>query len=222
MNASDAGRGSVGDVGRRLRERRLELGLSVPEVAERAGVDSGYLEYAEENVASLSSSALQRLAAALETTSAALAGAGFERPPGRGRSVGSPVLERLDDEACMRLLEGGGIGRIVFAGEAGLTALPVNFALLDGDVVLRTGADGAIAEAIGPNGASVGFEVDHLDDALAEGWSVLIRGHAQPVGDDHLERVQKLQIESWAGGKRDLYVRVVPSELTGRAIRIRH
>jgi hypothetical protein len=101
------------------------------------------------------------------------------------------------------------------------TALPVNFGLLGGDVVFRTDADGFIADAVGLSGASVGFEVDRLDDALAEGWSVLIQGHAHRVDDDDLARVRRLQIESWAGGGRDLYVRVVPSTVSGRRIRAR-
>jgi hypothetical protein len=196
------------------------LGLSREEVAERAGMDAGYLEYVESDVASLPAGALLRLAAALETTASALGGGGIERPPGRGRAGRRPVLEELTPEECRRLLGGGGVGRVVFVGEAGPAALPVNFALLEGEVVFRTAADGVVARVLGSKGASLAFEVDHVDDALSEGWSVLVRGQARPLGEAELARVQGLEIEPWAGGVRDLYVRLVSSELTGRRIRV--
>ena len=45
-----------GDVGRRVAHRRGELGLSTDEVAERAGMDRGFLEYLESQPAQLTSS----------------------------------------------------------------------------------------------------------------------------------------------------------------------
>lgn len=214
--------GGVGDLGRRARERRLELGLPLSEVARRAGMDPGYLEYLEGNVASVSGGALLRLAGALETTTDALAGGGIERPPGRGGAAVSPVLEELGVDECRRLIAGGGVGRVVFAGEEGPAALPVNFGLLADEVVFRTAEDGVIARAVERQGATIGFEVDHVDEALAEGWSVLIRGRAHRVADEHeLAGVEGLEVEPWAGGERNLYLRIVASEMTGRRIRAR-
>jgi hypothetical protein len=143
-------------------------------------MDPGYLEYLEGSVASLTSGSLLRLAAALETTADALAGGGIERPPGARGAGPSPTLEELERHECLRLLEGGGVGRIVFLTPAGPSALPVNFRLVDGDVVFRTAEGGTLDRAVGAE-AAIGFEVDHLDEALAEGWSVLIHGHARPV-----------------------------------------
>jgi transcriptional regulator with XRE-family HTH domain len=209
-----------GDLGRRARERRKALGLSREEVAARAGMVAGYLEYVETGVASLPVGALLRLAAALETTAGALGGGGIERPPGRARAGGRPVLKELTHEECLRLLAGGGVGRVVFVGEAGPAALPVNFALMDGEVVFRTAADGVVAGVIGSKGTELAFEVDHVDDALAEGWSVLIRGRAHPLTEEEQARVQGLGIEPWADGVRDLYIRLESSEVTGRRIRV--
>jgi transcriptional regulator with XRE-family HTH domain len=203
-----------------VRERRLELGLPLPEVARQAGMDPGYLDYLEEGVAQLPGGALLRLAAALHTTADALSGGGIERPPGRAPAGSRPVLEELTHEECLRLLTGGGVGRIVFVGETGPAALPVNFDLLDGDVVFRTEPEGAVARVIGPEGATLAFEVDHADDALSEGWSVLIRGLARPLAGDELTRVRELGLESWAGEQRSLYIRLEGSELTGRRIRV--
>jgi len=66
----------------------------------------------------------------------------------------------------------------------------------------------------------VSFEVDHLDEALAEGWSVLVSGEARVVTDPgELAAVSALGVAPWAGGDRDSYVRIIASEVTGRRIR---
>ena len=159
---------------------------------------------------------LLRLAAALETTPERLGGAGIDRPPVASRP---PLLDGLDEAESVRRLEGGGVGRIVFVGEEGPTALPVSFALLDGDVVFRTSEQGAIARALEPEGVSVGFEVDHIDDAMSEGWSVLITGRAQLVDDPaQLKQLAELGIEPWPGGHRGTVIRVAAETISGRAI----
>jgi nitroimidazol reductase NimA-like FMN-containing flavoprotein (pyridoxamine 5'-phosphate oxidase superfamily) len=210
-----------GDLARRVRERRLELGLSHEEVAQRAGMAAGYVEYLEgAALAALSYGGLMRLAAALQTTPEALSGGGIERPPGHGTAGGSPLLGELDPADCERRLEAGGVGRIVFDSEEGPAALPVSFGMLDGDVVFRTSEGGTIARALDPDGVRVGFEVDHIDDALHEGWSVLVHGHASRIVDAaKLERARALGIEPWSGAERNVYVGVSPVSVTGRRIR---
>ena len=57
-----------GDLGRRVAERRREVGLTREDVALRAGMNSGYLDYLEHSPdTALTAGALMRLAAALET-----------------------------------------------------------------------------------------------------------------------------------------------------------
>jgi Pyridoxamine 5'-phosphate oxidase len=66
----------------------------------------------------------------------------------------------------------------------------------------------------------VSFDIDHIDDALSEGWSVLVSGDARLVLDPaELEQVRALGITPWAGGERDTYVRLTALEITGRRIR---
>lgn len=215
------GEGSdAGDLGRRVAERRAELGLSREQVSARAGIVPGYLAYLEERPgARPSSTALLHLAAALDTTVAALQGAGTGRPPGGGRPpTGLPTLEALAPSACWERLAAGGIGRVVFDSGEGPAALPVNYRVLDGDIVFRTG-EGAIATAVTAGGV-LGFEVDHLDEALGEGWSVLVRGGGELVADDEeIGRIKALAIEPWAGGERRLYIRLRAAEVSGRLIR---
>lgn len=209
-----------GDLGRRVTERRVELGLSREEVARRAGMDPGYLEYLEQDQgATAGTSTLYRLAAALETTVARLHGEGFGQPVGSGTPPGGTAeLEVMDRGACLELIRRGGVGRVVFVDSRGPVALPVNFRLLDDDILLRTG-EGSIRAAVEATGI-VSLEADHLDDTLGEGWSVLVTGHGVVVTDpDELRRADEVHIESWAGGQRPTTVRLVAEEITGRRIR---
>jgi transcriptional regulator with XRE-family HTH domain len=211
----------IGDLGRRLSERRKALGLTEDEVASRAGIHPTYVRFLETSPTSQPSRAtLLRLASALDTTIETISGGGTQLPPGRTGPSSSPALEALGVDECRRLIAPGGVGRIVFVEPRGPVALPVNFKTMDGDIVFRTAPTPTLSAALG-NG-DISFEVDHLDDALAEGWSVLISGAAHVIEDPaDLERAKALHVEPWAGGERDLLVRINPDEVTGRRIRRR-
>jgi nitroimidazol reductase NimA-like FMN-containing flavoprotein (pyridoxamine 5'-phosphate oxidase superfamily) len=128
---------------------------------------------------------LLRLAKALETTASSLSGGEADRPPGPGRAGPHPHLDVLSRTGCEAHPAGGGVGRFVFLSAQRPVALPVNFRLVDGDVVFRSRATGSLAAAVG---ATVSFEVDQIDEAMSEGWSVLIPGRARIV-DDPAERL---------------------------------
>jgi transcriptional regulator with XRE-family HTH domain len=212
---------NVGDLGRRVTERRQELGLSTEQVARKAGMDPSYLGSLERDPApQLSREGLWRLAAALGTTVDDLAGGGTQEPPGRTDPSTPAVLTALDPDECRRLIAAGGVGRVIFTEPRGPVALPVNFRTLGSDIVVRTEPDAALVSSVATG--RVSFEVDHLDDALAEGWSVLASGHGHHVVEPtELELVRGLGDTPWAGGERATFVRIVPDEVTGRRIRRR-
>jgi transcriptional regulator with XRE-family HTH domain len=207
-----------GDLGRRVRERRREVGLTREDVALRAGMNSGYLDYLEHSLdAALTPGALLRLAAALETTPEFLRGGHVDRPPGPGRAGPHPHLDVLSREECELLLAGGGVGRFVFLAPQGPVALPVNFRYLDGDVLFRTRTKGALAAAAG---TTVSLEVDQIDEAMSEGWSVLVTGRARLVDDPtELKQASHLGIEPWPGGRREALLRIETEAISGRRIR---
>jgi len=95
--------------------------------------------------------------------------------------------------------------------------LPVNFTVVGTSIVIRTDA-GTLIETHGDERTA--FEVDHVDEVLHEGWSVLVRGQAhrvlQPGELRHVR--EEATIAPWAGGARDVYVRIVPDRITGRRI----
>jgi transcriptional regulator with XRE-family HTH domain len=203
-----------GDLSRRLAARRAELGLSVSQVALRARVEPRYLEYLENFPGHLDAATLRQLAAALRTTSALLLGAGQDASPGRDLKEAcwgsAGLVERLAPGECYRLLVPRGIGRIAFAAASGLTVLPVNYAVTDGSIVIRTGSGSVIAaHGDGP----VSFEADHFDLELGQGWSVLVRGDAHRVlQPGELQNLREgCDLRPWPVGEHDLFIRIVPS-----------
>jgi len=208
-----------GDLGRRLVQRRTELGLTRADTADRAGMSRSYLRYLEESSAAMPGrSALLRLAAALETEVTALTGGEAEAPPGRGQAARHAELVALSDAECRRRLGTHGVGRIALATADGPTVLPVNYTVVDGTIAFRTAPGTAPTEAVGRR---IAFEVDHIDEAMSRGWSVLVRGTARhPEDPDTVGRLtERAYSAPWAGGPRELWVCVDTDEIIGREIR---
>ena len=138
--------------------------------------------------------------------------------------MSEPVLEHLEESECLRLMSLGGIGRIAYSGPAGVTILPVNYKLHEGTIVFRTAHDSPTDEDLrtGIQGAEfkVAFEIDDINPASRAGWSVLIQGSVHHVESD-AERASVLGagVEPWAGGARELFLRIVPTRVTGRRVR---
>lgn len=206
-----------GDLSKRIARRRTELRLSTAQVAARARISRRYLEYLERYPASPSGAVLRQLAVALQTTPAMLLGAGTDAPPGVSGPPREPLIQKLTPGECRRLIAPGGIGRIAFSTASGPVVLPVNFSVVGGSIVIRTD-EGTLIETHGDDRAA--FEVDHVDEVLRQGWSVLIRGQAHRVlQSGELRHVrEEATIAPWAGGDRDVYVRIVPERITGRRI----
>jgi nitroimidazol reductase NimA-like FMN-containing flavoprotein (pyridoxamine 5'-phosphate oxidase superfamily) len=134
------------------------------------------------------------------------------------------VLELLDEAECLRLISPGGIGRIAYSGRYGLTVLPVNYKLHDGAIMFRTSQRSLTGEDLRTGIAhaeyQVAFEIDHIDPASREGWSVLIHGPAHHM-DSEAERMAVLAsgVEPWPGGEHEHAVRIIPARITGRRLR---
>ncbi|MER5642288.1 pyridoxamine 5'-phosphate oxidase family protein [Kitasatospora sp. NPDC002227] len=218
--ASDETRPSdPGDLGRRITHRREQLGLSRTETAARAGMAEGYLAYLETAPETVAVGTLLALAAALETTAARLLGGGADVPPGGAAAAAHPRLGELAAWECWAKLAPGGVGRVALSTPDGPTVLPVNYRVLDGTLLFRTAPDGPLAAAVGHR---VAVEVDHVDEAMRTGWSVLVTGEANRFAGtgavEHLRR--RGSPDPWAGGRRELWVRVKPVSVTGRTITI--
>jgi uncharacterized protein len=89
---------------------------------------------------------------------------------------GSEVLTRNE---CLRLLAvgAGGVGRLGLVDTADRVVIePVNYRMLDQDVLVQVGAGSMLDAAT--NEAIVSFEIDQLSTAAGQAWSVLVHGLA--------------------------------------------
>lgn len=125
---------------------------------------------------------------------------------------------QLDTDAALRLLAGVSLGRIVFTRHALPTIRPVNHVLVDGDIVIRTHGDAALARytrQTGGEGAVVAYEADDIDPDTHLGWSVVVTGYARLVTDpEELARYRAL-LRPWGSQKMDHAVRIRPDLVTG-------
>ncbi|MFF1682353.1 pyridoxamine 5'-phosphate oxidase family protein [Streptomyces sp. NPDC058256] len=163
---------------------------------------------------------LIRLADALATTVAQLRGNNADLPPGTGQAAYHPELTELGPGECWARLSTHGVGRVSVSTPDGPAIVPVNYTVVDGAVAFRTAPGATPALAAGTEAA---FEVDHIDDALSQGWSVLVVGRAEHVTDPATVRhlVGAARSAPWAGGDRELWVRIAPERVSGRRIGVR-
>lgn len=142
---------------------------------------------------------------------------------GRLPGIGDPVVEVLDETECLRLIAGGGVGRIGYTSRFGPEVLPVNYELYEGTIAFRTGLHSSMEEDLRTRIADaeykVAFEVDQIKPATQEGWSVLIQGSAHFVDSEaELASVAQLGVQAWASGPKEQFIRIMPTHITGRRI----
>lgn len=95
--------------------------------------------------------------------------------------------------------------------------IPVNYAIDVGHLVMRT--DGGLLARRAEARAPVAIEIDDVNVAWREGWSVVIHSTLEAVTDpEECARLAALPLHPWAGGDRDHFVRVALTDITGREI----
>lgn len=124
-------------------------------------------------------------------------------------------LAPIDVDRCMELLATQSIGRLGFIRDGHPEVLPLNYRWQLGAVILRIGY-GSLLETVHRH--SVAFEVDGADEQDNR-WSVVIRGQAEEVWQaDEIAELDTLGLRPWAPGKKDHYVRILPTRISGRII----
>ena len=126
-----------------------------------------------------------------------------------------PVTVLFEDENW-KLMGSVRLGRLItnFAGEP--EVFPVNYVVQDRTVLFRTAAGTKLFSAIANH--TVVFEAD--DHNAAEGWSVIIRGRARLLKTDtEIQHAESAQLLPWTATHKPHYVRITPTEVTGRRFR---
>jgi uncharacterized protein len=125
-----------------------------------------------------------------------------------------PALTQLTRDECFHLMTSVPVGRIIYTRQALPAVELVNFAVDDGDIIIRTGRSGKLAAAT--RGAVVAFEADRLDAGCHAGWSVTVIGQSREVTDPYeISRLERMGLSSWAPGERDHFIRISPGILSG-------
>ena len=126
-------------------------------------------------------------------------------------------LEVLSRDECLRLLAQSRIGRVVVTDRALPAAFPVNFALMNEDVVFLTNTGSKLEAAQGEE--VMAFEADDIDPVRHGGWSVLVQGLASVISDpDERAQAQALGLEPWAPAARFQFVRIRAELVSGRRL----
>ncbi len=125
----------------------------------------------------------------------------------------------LPAETCWELLRGESVGRLAVSIRDHPDIFPINYVVDRGGVVFRTAEGTKLAASV--LGRGVAFEVDGVDHAVEEAWSVVIKGHAVEIErmDDVLDALD-LPLFPWHAGPKHRFVRIEPVEISGRRFHV--
>lgn len=131
------------------------------------------------------------------------------------------TLTTMTADECWERIGRGGVGRIGFDRGRGPRIHPVDYAVAEGALYLRTAPGTELADFVTMfgDGAFVSFEVDQVSGESAERWSVLMAAHVETLSESEVARLGRDQEPVPAPeGTRPLVVRLRPVEVTGRRL----
>lgn len=123
-----------------------------------------------------------------------------------------PIVVIPEDESW-RLLASRTLGRLATSVGGQPEIFPVNFVVQRRSVLFRTAEGTKLASTVANN--RVAFEVD--DHNVEGGWSVILKGHAQMLQtEEEIADAERAQLLPWIATRKRHYVRIVPTEISGR------
>lgn len=128
---------------------------------------------------------------------------------------GTGELVELKEPECWQLLGSCQLGRIAWTTPRGPSLRPVNHAVGDGILWLRTTAYSELARQI--DDSPVAYEADELDARTRAGWSVVVEGTARLVYPGR-EGPTPPDLQTWPAGPRPVWVEIVAHSVTGRRL----
>ena len=125
-------------------------------------------------------------------------------------------VEHLSEAECWSLLAAEPVGRLGVIFDSGPEIYPLNHVLDGQSIIFRTDPGSKLAGLT--KTPAVCYQVDGIDPAGHTGWSVLVKGRATELGADELAEAGRLQLDYWTVGPKEHWVRITPTEVTGRRI----
>ncbi len=128
-------------------------------------------------------------------------------------------LAELTSPECYRLLATRHVGRLGVIAEHHPLIIPMNYAMDDEIIVVRS-RPGLKLDAA--RHANVTFQVDDIDTVTRTGWSVLVRGLAEEMTAAHhprlVEQTRGTGLQPWVSGDDLRWVRIIPHGISGRRL----
>ncbi|MCA5893982.1 pyridoxamine 5'-phosphate oxidase family protein [Isoptericola sp. NEAU-Y5] len=126
-----------------------------------------------------------------------------------------PSQSEIPDDECWRLLAGQKVGRLATSVAGEPEIFPVNFAVADHRVYLRTKPGTKLAEiTLSPR---VALEVDEIGEDSA--WSVVLKGHARALrSEKDIADAQATGLSSYLEDGKTEWIRIVASDISGRRL----
>ncbi len=119
----------------------------------------------------------------------------------------------LSESQCWELLSTAALGRLVTSVDGQPEIFPVNFAVQNKTILIRT-AEGTKLVSAAIN-SSVLFEAD--DRNVVEGWSVIVNGIARLLRtDEEIMEAQRAELMPWTATVKTHFIRIRPRGVTGR------
>ncbi|WP_081747025.1 pyridoxamine 5'-phosphate oxidase family protein [Arthrobacter sp. H5] len=121
----------------------------------------------------------------------------------------------LPAHTCWELLRDSAYGRLALCVDGHPEIFPINAQVDHGTLVFRTAEGSKQREA---EGAPIAFEADGLMDDGSQAWSVVVKGHASTIQRTaELMSTIHLPLHPWEPGRKDRFMRIVPTSITGRS-----
>jgi nitroimidazol reductase NimA-like FMN-containing flavoprotein (pyridoxamine 5'-phosphate oxidase superfamily) len=132
-------------------------------------------------------------------------------------------LEVVSLSECIRYIEAQEVARIAFVAAGRVQLYPINYAWDGESIVFRCEPGGSLASSVD---GEVVFEIDETNMSERQGISVIARGVPTVVDPSDTPelaaRLQRLALYPWVGGKKELWLRLIPAPLTGRRAKYRN
>ena len=126
-----------------------------------------------------------------------------------------PATAVLSETQCWKLLAKAHIGTLAVVTEDGPDLFPIDFLAAEHTVVFRTAPGEKLMKLVAD--PRVALAVEGTD---AKGvWSIVLRGTARRLSfDDEIEASGVLDLETTTPTAKANFVRITPTQLTGRRI----
>jgi nitroimidazol reductase NimA-like FMN-containing flavoprotein (pyridoxamine 5'-phosphate oxidase superfamily) len=128
----------------------------------------------------------------------------------------SADLENLSEAECLRWLEAHDFGRLALIVDGKPRIFPVNYAMCQRVIAIRTAPGTKLTYA---PGTAVAFEIDGFDPASGTGWSVLVQGvavDATTALDDVSWTARGARPHPAAPGSKPYRIAIEAQTITGR------